>query len=206
MNLKYKAEYISEQQYLEDEKSREIKHEYINGEIYAMSGKSKTHNIITGNVWAALMRHLDGMHCIPFSSDIKVKIESQNDSCFFYPDVVVACEDENSDDYYTENPLIIVEVLSKSTRRFDQTGKFTFYKTIPSLQEYVLIEQDFAEIEVCRRNNHWVSDRYFLGDDVTFESIGLIMSVEAIYKRVKNEDVLEFLQAKQLECDDFKRS
>jgi Uma2 family endonuclease len=199
MNLKYQTEYISEQQYLEDEKIREIKHEYINGEIYAMSGTSKTHNIITGNVWAALIRHLDGTRCIPFSSDIKVKIETKGNNCFFYPDVVVACEDENSHDYYTEKPLIIVEVLSKSTRRFDQTGKFEFYKTIPSLQEYVLIEQDFAEIEVCRRNNHWVSDRYFLGDDIIFASIGLTISVEAIYKRVKNEDVLEFLQAKQLD-------
>lgn len=199
MNLKYKSDYLSETQYLKDEKKREIKHEYIDGEIYAMSGTSKTHNIITGNVWAALMRHLDGTRCIPFSSDIKVKIETKKDSCFFYPDVVVACEDENGHDYYTEKPLIIVEVLSKSTRRFDQTRKFEFYKTIPSLQEYVLIEQDFAEIEVFRRNDNWFPKRYFLGDEITFESIGLTISVEAIYKRVQNDDMLEFWQAKQLD-------
>lgn len=74
------------------------------------------------------------------------------------------------------------------------------YKTLPSLQEYVLIEQDFAEVEVCRRNNNWISERYFLGDDVTFQSIDLTLSVEAIYNRVQNEDVLEFLQAKAQEA------
>ena len=67
------------------------------------------------------------------------------------------------------------------------------------MQEYDLIEQDFAEVEVCRRNNNWISERYFLGDDVTFESIDLTLSVEAIYNRVQNEDVLEFLQAKAQE-------
>lgn len=200
MNLKYQAEYISEQQYLEDEKKREIKHEYINGEIYAMSGASRNHGILSVSIGRLLENHLDGTRCNTFISDLKVKINTKHNTSFFYPDVVVACDNEDGDDYYTENPLIIVEVLSKSTRRFDQTGKFEFYKTIPSLQEYVLIEQDFAEIEVCRRNNNWFPKRYFLGDEITFESIGLTISVEAIYKRVQNEDVLEFLQAKQLDA------
>jgi Uma2 family endonuclease len=199
MNLKYKVEYISEEQYLEDEKTREIKHEYIDGEIYAMSGASLIHNLISGNIYTEFSLHLRGTRCNPFIADVKVKSSTKNSSKFFYPDVVVACDDENGHDYYTEKPLIIVEVLSKSTRRFDKMMKFEAYKTIPTLQEYVLIEQDFAEVEVCRRNNHWVSERYFLGDDVTFEPIGLTVSVEAIYRRVQNEDVLEFLQAKEQE-------
>lgn len=199
MNVKYKVDFISEEQYLEDEKIREIKHEYVNGEVYAMSGASRTHNLISGNMYTELGLHLRGTRCNPFIADMKVKISNRYNSNFFYPDVVVACDDENGHDYYTEKPLIIVEVLSKSTRRYDKALKFNAYVTIPSLQEYVLIEQDFAEVEICRRNNHWVSERYFLGDDVTFESIGLTLSVEAIYRRVQNEEVLEFLKAKEQE-------
>ena len=199
MNLKYQTHYISEQQYLEDEKTREIKHEYVDGEVYAMSGASRSHNILSLSIGRLLENHLDGTRCNTFVADMKVRIEKRNSTCFFYPDVVVARDDENGHDYYTEKPLIIVEVLSKSTRRYDKALKFNDYITIPTLQEYVLIEQDFAEVEVCRRNNHWVSERYFLGDDVTFVSIGLTLSIEAIYRRVQNEDVLEFLKAKELE-------
>lgn len=197
MNLKYQTHYISEQQYLEDEKHREIKHEYVDGEVYAMSGASRTHNILLLSIGRLLENHLDGTRCNTFVADMKVRVEKRNSTSFFYPDVVVACDDENGHDYYTEKPLIIVEVLSKSTRRYDKALKFNTYTTIPNLQEYVLIEQDFAEVEVCRRSNHWVSERYFLGDDMTFESIGLTVSVEAIYRRVQNEDVLEFLKAKE---------
>ncbi len=198
MNLKYQVDFISEAQYLEDEKTREIKHEYIDGEIHAMSGASRNHGILSISIGRLLENHLDGTRCNTFISDLKVKVSTKYNAAFFYPDVVVAC-DENGHDYYTEKPLIIVEVLSKSTRRFDQTGKFEFYKTIPTLQEYVLIEQDFAEIEVCRRANNWYPERYFLGDEITFVSIDLTILVEAIYKRVQNEDVLEFLAAKEKE-------
>jgi Uma2 family endonuclease len=201
MNLKYKVEYISEEQYLEDEKTREIKHEYVDGEVYAMSGASRNHSILSLSIGRLLENHLDGTRCNTFVADMKVKIDTKNGSKFFYPDVVVACDDDNGHDYYTDRPRIIVEVLSKSTRRFDQTLKFETYKTIPTLQEYVLIEQDFAEMEVCRRDANWFPERYFLGDDVTFESISLTVSVEAIYHRVQNEDVLAFLQAKEQNHD-----
>lgn len=194
MNVKYAVNYLTEDEYLESEKTREIKHEYVDGEIYAMAGASRSHNILTSNMLFQFMSHLDGTRCIPFSADMKVKIETQNSSKFFYPDVLVACEDENGHDYYTDKPIIIVEVLSKATRQTDKTFKLNAYKTLPSLQEYVLIEQDFVEIEVCRRSNSWLSERYFLGDSVTFESIGLTLSVEAIYHRVPNQDVLEYLE------------
>lgn len=197
MNVKHKLNFISEEDYLESEKVREIKHEYINGEVYAMAGASRNQGILSLSIGRLFENHLDGTRCNTFVADMKVKIETKTTTQFFYPDVLVVCDDENGHDYFTEKPLIIVEVLSKATRRFDQTLKFNAYKTIPSLQEYVLIEQDFAEVEVCRRNNHWVSERFFLGDDVTFESIDLTLSVEAIYRRVQNEEVLEFLKAKE---------
>jgi Uma2 family endonuclease len=88
-------------------------------------------------------------------------------------------------------------VLSKSTRRTDQTIKLATYKTLPSLQEYVLIEQDHVDIEVFRRSANWFSERYFMGDEVFFESLDLTISVSDIYQRVNNEDMQDYLQQLQ---------
>jgi len=179
---------MSEEEYLRTEKEREIKHEYIDGYIYAMAGVKKNHARITANIDRALGRFLSGKSCESFTSEVKVKVGSK----FFYPDVMVVCDDNNQD-YYTETPVIIVEVLSKSTRRMDETVKKWSYQNIPSLQEYVLIEQDFVDVEVCRRSQGWVSSHYFLGDSVYFEAIGLEMTVADIYERVDNEDMQIFI-------------
>jgi Uma2 family endonuclease len=109
---------------------------------------------------------------------------------------MVVCQQDNESEYYKNAPVIIVEVLSKSTRRFDQTDKRLRYQQIPSLEEYVLIEQDKGEIVVFSRQNHWQSSYYYLGDDIIFASLGVTVRVEDIYYQVDNEDVLEFLQRK----------
>ncbi|MCK9394838.1 MAG: Uma2 family endonuclease [Methylobacter sp.] len=189
-NLK-QEDWISEEAYLQSELLSEIKHEYIDGAVYAMAGASKNHQRITGNVSREFGNQLKNTPCESFSSDIKVKVGSK----FFYPDVMVVCEDDSDNAYYTENPVIIVEVLSKSTRRMDETAKKFAYQTLPMLKEYVLIEQDFVDVEVCRRSEGWVSRHYFLGDSVTFESVGLTLSVEDIYERVENEDVRSFVES-----------
>lgn len=182
---------ISEADYLEGEKVSEIKHEYIDGYVYAMSGASINHSRIAGNVYRKIGNHLEGKPCQPYTSDVKVKIGSK----YFYPDVMVDCAD--SDGYYTETPVIIVEVLSKSTRRTDQTIKRLAYTQIATLQEYVLIEQDFVDVEVIRRSNGWQSEHFYLGDEVTLKAIGLTLTVEEIYTRVKNEDMSEWLEKQQ---------
>ena len=184
-------EWISEEAYLQSELFSAIKREYIDGAVYAMAGASKNHQRIAGNVSRKFGNQLENMPCEPFSSDIKVKVGSK----FFYPDVMVVCKDDSSNDYYTENPVIIVEVLSKSTRRMDETAKKFAYQTLPTLQEYVLIEQDFVDVEVCRRSEGWISRHYFMGDSVTFDSVGLTLSVVDIYQRVDNDDVSSFLDA-----------
>lgn len=186
-NLKDTPQWMSEEDYLASELEREIKHEYIDGYIYAMSGVKKNHQRITANIDRAFGTFFKNKPCESFASDIKVKVGSK----FFYPDVMVVCNDNNQD-YYTETPVIIVEVLSKSTRRKDETIKKIAYLNIPTLQEYVLIEQDFVDVEVCRRQEGWISRHYFLGDNVNFESVGLIMSVEEIYARVDNPEVRAF--------------
>ncbi|MDD5036227.1 MAG: Uma2 family endonuclease [Methylococcaceae bacterium] len=183
---------ITEQEYLAGELVSEIKHEYIGGVAYAMAGASANHGRIVANLVAKLHPHLANTPCELFSSDMKVKAGKG----FFYPDVIVDCHNESGDVYYTESPIIIVEVLSKSTRKTDKALKRLSYQAIPSLQEYVLIEQDFVEVEICRRASHWQSEYYFLGDETYFASIDLTVPVEEIYARVANEDMAEFLKLK----------
>lgn len=183
-------EYISEHDYLEDEKLREFKCEYIDGEIFAMAGAGKNHQRIIFNLCGELYRYLKGTTCEAFSSDTKVRADKGKK--YFYPDVIVACEKEEDDSDYIESPRIIVEVLSESTRKYDKTFKRLIYQNIPSLEEYVLIEQDSVKIEVCRKSENWAASVYFLGDDVIFESIDLTLSVADIYQRVENEEMQIF--------------
>ncbi|MGZ5007521.1 MAG: Uma2 family endonuclease [Methylobacter sp.] len=194
LKLNQEPNWISEEAYLQGELTSEIKHEYIDGAVYAMTGASKNHQRITGNVSREFGNQLKNTPCEPFASDIKVKVGSK----FFYPDVMVVCKDDTGNDYYTENPVIIVEVLSKSTRRMDETAKKFAYQTLPTLKEYVLIEQDFVDVEVCRRSEGWISRHYFMGDSVTFESVGITLSVTDIYDRVENDDVSSFIETVNL--------
>jgi Uma2 family endonuclease len=103
---------ITEEEYLQGELISDIKHELIDGEVYAMSGASKNHDRIAGNVYTKLLHLLENSPCEPFSSDVKVKVSGN----FFYPDVMVVCDDQTDHPYYSEMPTILVEVLSKSTR------------------------------------------------------------------------------------------
>ncbi|XOF34232.1 MAG: Uma2 family endonuclease [Candidatus Electrothrix sp. YB6] len=177
---------ISEQEYLNGELLSEVKHEFIDVAVYAMAGASADHGRIAGNLFAAFLRHLQERKspCEPFLADMKVKTGNK----FFYPDVLISCEQEEND-YYRNAPLLIVEVVSRSTRKKDNTLKRLSYQTLPSLEEYVLIEQDFVDIEVCRRSKHWWPEHYYLGDTVHFSSIDLTLSVEEIYARVMNDDM-----------------
>ncbi len=191
MSLNYATDEISAEDYLQGEMLAEFKHEYIDGEIYAMAGASEYHNLLAGNLFAELKSQLKGQPCKVFMAEMKVKTEQ----CFFYPDVMVVCQADNEHDYYKTSPVIIVEVLSKTTRRFDQMVKRLRYQNIPSLEEYVLIEQDKGEIEVFSRKDVWQPCFYYLGDDIVFHSLNVTVRVEDIYYQVDNEDVLAFLQS-----------
>ncbi len=180
---------VSIEDYLQGELKKKVKHELVDGCIFAMACASANHERIAGNIYRKFGNHLDGSPCEPFGSDMKVKAGSN----FFYPDVIIDCHFDESQPYFTESPVIIVEVLSKATRKTDETVKLLSYITIPTLQEYVLIEQDYVDVQVIRRNESWLPRHYFLGDEITFETIGLTLPVEEIYSRVQNEDMLEYL-------------
>jgi Uma2 family endonuclease len=180
---------MTEAAYLESELTAEVKREYIEGRVYAMTGASNNHSRITLNVASEFRQHLKGSPCEAFMTDIKIKA-GQN---YFYPDVIVDCSTSGAD-YFANSPVLIVEVLSKSTQKCDLTTKLIQYINLPTLKEYVLIEQDIVRVLVLRKNNNWQHELYFLGDAVTFEAINLTLTVEEIYDRVENDEMNEFRQ------------
>lgn len=196
MRLGYAEDRLSEADYLEGERDGQMRHELIDGHAYAMTGASDKHNKIGGNIFAELRNVLKQRKspCTAYINDMKVKVQSD----FYYPDVMVVCDRQDLEsDYYKTQPVIIVEVLSPGTRRIDKTLKRQAYLSLESLQEYVLVEQDKAEIEVFTRQSGWQAAYYYLGDTIHFESIDASISVEDIYYQVDNDDVLAFIQQKQ---------
>lgn len=184
-------DFITESEYLAGELMSKLKHEYVDGQVYAMAGASANHNTIAVNMVSEFKVHLKKSPCRPFTSDMKVKTSTGS---YRYPDVLVVCDDNFvANGYATETPVIIVEVLSRSTRQTDEQDKLMEYINIPTLQEYVIVEQDVADVTVYCKSDDWRSKHYFLKQDIYFESIDLTMSVEDIYHRVQNEDVSDFL-------------
>jgi Uma2 family endonuclease len=155
-----------------------------------MAGAKHNHNFISMNIGREFSNHLKNSACAVFMADTKVRLGKN----YVYPDVLVDCSKMSGDDYFSTSPVIIIEVISKSTRMRDTTTKLIQYINLTSLKEYVLIEQDFVSVQVLRRSNHWQSEYFYLGDKVTFESIGLTLTVEEIYDRVDNVDMNEFRQ------------
>ena len=193
----YKRHYFSEAKYLDFEEHSETKHEYFDGEVLAMPCNNRNHNHLMTNTSVAFSSHLKNTPCEAFFSGMKVRIDDGNKH--FYPDVLVTCEKANGDAYFVNSPCLIVEVLSKSTREYDMNLKRSIYQTIPSLEEYVLIEQDRVEIQVFRRAENWQSSYYYIDDDITFTSIGLTLPVLELYQRVENDDMREFLAQQENE-------
>ena len=200
MALAKKFDYkITESDYLEVERVSDIKHEYSDGVVYAMAGASEKHAIIAKNVMVGFENSLRKKQssCIVLASDMKVRI-SDKSTRYFYPDVAVFCDSHEYDsDYYKHSPVIIVEVLSQSTRRNDFTTKMISYFNIASLEEYVLIEQNICQVQVYRKSDHWKASTYFPGDTIHFTSINTTLSVEDIYYQVNNADIAQYLKEKQ---------
>lgn len=181
---------ITEQDYLHHELQSQIKHEFIDGELFAMVGASSAHNLISLNIATELRTHLKGKPCRPYVNDMKVRIEGN----YYYPDVLVDCSDIADDAYFAETPILIIEVLSESTKQYDKTFKLQQYKKIATLQEYVMIEQNNALVEVVSRLDGWQAHYYGLGESFMLQSVGLKLSVAEVYESVKNKDMLAWLE------------
>ena len=178
--------YVSAAEYLEGEELADVRHEYIDGRVYAMSGASDKHNEISFDVATLLKSHLKGGPCKTFLLDVKVEAKKNDKPCYYYPDVFVTCEVEDTQSPLVKRfPTLIIEVLSPSTWRVDQGEKLQNYSQIPSVKEVVLIAQDWPEVIVHRRSTDWQPVSYILPEDrITFESTGLEVSLAEIYSSI----------------------
>ena len=161
MTLSQFQPYISIEEYLQAEKSSPIKHEYIQGQIYAMAGASDAHVTITANLVALLRNHIRGTGCRLYVADMKARIESLD--IFYYPDIMVTCDSRDTQfEYFKRYPSLIIEVLSPSTEALDRGDKFSDYQELDTLQEYVLVSQNRQRIDCFRRNSEerWVLYSY----------------------------------------------
>lgn len=171
---------IPVEQYIEEEKKSEVRHELVDGQVYAMVGASNAHNLIAGRLYVALHGHLREP-CVVYMSDMKVR--TAND--FYYPDLVVSCAPLTGLAYYVDTPTIIVEVLSGTTESRDRVEKSAAYRKLPSLQEYALIAQDKVRVEIMRRTpKDWEIETFTAGDVVTLKSIGFTIPIDSIYETV----------------------
>lgn len=144
---------ISVEDYLEGELISPIKHEYLGGVVYAMAGARNLHNTIQINTLIAVGIGLRGKRCRPHGSDTKVRIHLPTHFRFYYPDVHVTCDPNPPEDSFQDNPVVLFEVLSESTRRIDEGEKKDAYLTISSLRVYAMIEQESATVVVFRRTD-----------------------------------------------------
>ncbi|MDT4289388.1 Uma2 family endonuclease [Methylomonas sp. MO1] len=180
---------ISVADYLQGELVSDIKHEYINGDVYAMAGAKRSHNIISMNLSGLVFSHLRGTPCRVFNSDMKVNIQTAQDDCFFYPDLHITCSATDTAEHYNSQPKLIIEVLSDTTERYDRAEKFHHYRKLSSLEEYVLIAQDTQRVECYSRDNQWDLRLYQGGDRAVLQSIGLELAVAEIYEGIAFDNV-----------------
>ncbi|WP_422450236.1 MULTISPECIES: Uma2 family endonuclease [unclassified Endozoicomonas] len=180
---------ITVAEYLEAEKTAEVKHEFVNGYVYAMVGASRRHNLLTSTLSRLLGNHLQGTACQVFASDMKVRAGGKNNAMFFYPDVMVACshtsDETPKDPYVEETPKLIVEVLSPNTEQHDRLGKLAAYTQIASLEEYLLVDQQDMLVDLYRRSGEqWQLTQMKKGDQLVLSSVGLELPVADIYRDV----------------------
>jgi Uma2 family endonuclease len=175
------------QEYLALERKSETRNEYYNGEIFAMAGASREHNLIVGNLLRDIGNQLEDRPCESYPSDMRVSIEATG--LYTYPDVSVVCGEPRFQDREVDtllNPTVIVEVLSPSTEAYDRGDKFRHYRRIDSLREFVLISQDRMMVErYTRRGNDWVLSDLTDPDQVLkLESIGCQIPLDRIYAKI----------------------
>lgn len=199
MNALSKTGYITEEEYRDGEEISTVKHEWLNGVVYAMAGGTYKHTKIAGNVHSTAQTELKGKPCSAHNSEQRVKIESNGQEV--YPDAVIFCPPSRfvgKGDSTLLTPKVIFEVLSESTQNYDRTGKFALYKTIPTLEEYVLIEQNRIWVDHYRRvGEDWLHRSYNeSGSVLKLNSVEIEMPLDDIYDELELPEGLFGLQPK----------
>jgi Uma2 family endonuclease len=180
--------YLPADAYLALERRAETKSEWIDGETVAMVGASREHNLIVANLVRELTQQLKGRPCELYPTDMRVKVPSSR--LYTYPDVVIVCGEPQFEDDHVDtllNPTLLVEVLSESTESYDRGKKFGYYRTLPSLTEYLLVAQDEIRVEqyVRQPDEKWLlSDFHTLEDTIKLSAVPATLSLRELYDRV----------------------
>ena len=179
------ASTMTSDEYLVWEELQEEKHEYVHGEIFAMGGARREHVLVSLNIASILKQHLRGTPCRTYISDMKLYIATMD--AYFYPDVLVSCHKENhTAELSLSSPRLIIEVLSDSTEAYDRGEKFTAYRLIESLTEYMLVNIKTRSVECFRRtaNNDWLLHVYVEEEVCQFESLELSIKMTDIFEDI----------------------
>ncbi|MGH8258097.1 MAG: Uma2 family endonuclease [Steroidobacteraceae bacterium] len=174
--------FLSVEEYLALEEKSPVKHEYVAGEIFAMSGVSRRHSLITTNLGIEIGNHLRGGPCEVHMEAFKLRLRVDAADAFYYPDVMVACGRDGVEDYYLRNPKLVIEVLSPSTELTDRREKALSYRQIGTLEEYAFVAQSHPEVTLQRRRDAWRPVVLTTLESVAeFRSVGLSVALARIY-------------------------
>jgi Uma2 family endonuclease len=180
--------YITPEEYLAFERKAENRNEYVNGEIFAMTGANREHSLIVANTSGELGQQLKRKPCEVYAAKMRVKAPAARS--YVYPDVVVVCGDPQFEDGYLDtllNPTLVVEVLSKSTESYNRLAKSAYYRTIESLTDYLLVAQEEYRVEqyVKQADGRWLlSDVRSLENAIELEGIGCSLALRDLYDRI----------------------
>ena len=180
--------HLTPDEYLAFERKATIKSEYLDGQMYAMSGATRAHNLVCGNVFGELRNQLRESACEIYSNDMRVKVSSAG--LYTYPDVLVVCDEPRFEDDTFDtllNPTALFEILSPSTEAYDRGAKFGYYRQLDSMQEYTLVSQDCMRVEhYLRQRNQWILTEFSNPEDVVhLASINCELPLREIYAKVK---------------------
>src|SRR5262245_867970 len=187
MSAAPKMKLVSIEDYLAGELGSPVKHEYLGGVVYARAGARNVHNTIASNALGTLYGRLRGKPCRPFNSDTKIRIRLPGQVRFYYPDVSVVCRPNPQTDTFQDDPVVLFEVLSRSTRRIDEGEKQDAYLTIPSLGVYVMVEPETAAVVALRRTDSGFVREVHEGLEAVLPlgEIGIDLPLAEIYETVE---------------------
>ncbi len=180
-----KSSLISPEEYLAGELNSQIKHEYLGGIVYAMAGARNVHSVIIFNILLALGNRLRGQKCQPFPSDTKVRVIMPSGQIrFYYPDVQIVCDQNSLQETFQERPVVLIEVLSPSTRRTDEHEKLEAYTTISTLETYLLVDSNQRQITVYQRSSLGFECTVYSGekDRIRLPSLNLEIPITEFYE------------------------
>ncbi|ATG88849.1 Uma2 family endonuclease [Methylomonas koyamae] len=177
---------FSAEEYLAWEETQAEKHEFVAGEVFAMTGARQDHVVVSLNIASSLKQRLRGTPCRAYMADLKLKVEAAD--AFFYPDVMVSCHPGDlANQQFISNPSLIVEVLSESTADYDRGGKFVAYRKLESLMEYLIVDIEARRVECFRRtaDNDWLLHDYLGEVDCELTSLGVQIPMAEIFEDIK---------------------